>query len=319
VSQSPSLDALDRLRARLGWPVVVANVVCQIGLVVTGGAVRLTGSGLGCSTWPECEPGSFTPQFHRAMSINPLIEFGNRTLTGVLLVVALLVALLVATDRRRPRSYRWLALAPLLLVMTQAVVGGMIVLLHLNPAFVAVHLLISMTLVALSTWLMFRYREGDAPSISLVDATTRRLVRALVVLTGVVLVLGVVVTGAGPHSGDDEVGYRFDVDPFVMAKVHAASVWAFLAVLAVVVVRLRRAGAEGRLWRSAVLLVVVTLAQGAIGYAQLYTGLPIGLVNLHMLGAALLTAGVASFLAATRTRGPAEQTATSAVAAVEVV
>jgi heme a synthase len=119
-----------------------------------------------------------------------------------------------------------------------------------------------------------------------------------------VLALGVIVTGAGPHSGDDEIGYRFAVDPFVMAKVHAASVWAFLAVLVVVVVRLRRAGADGRLWRTALLLVAVTLAQGVIGYVQLFTGLPIWLVNLHMLGAALLTAGVASFVFATRTRGP---------------
>ncbi|RHA40488.1 COX15/CtaA family protein [Cellulomonas rhizosphaerae] len=319
MSQSPALDLLDRLRARLGWPVVVANTIAQIGIIVTGGAVRLTGSGLGCSTWPECEPGSFTPQFHRAMSINPLIEFGNRTLTGVLLVIAVLVALLVGTDRSRPRSFRWLAAAPLLGVLAQAVIGGITVLFHLNPAIVAVHLLISMTLVALSTWLMFRYREGDGPTTSLVDPTTRTLVRVLVALTVVVLTLGVVVTGAGPHSGDENVGYRFAVDPWLMAKVHAASVWAFLAVLAVVVVRLRRAGARGRLWTSAVLLVVVTLAQGVIGYVQLYTGLPIWLVNLHMLGAALLTAGVSSFLFATRTRGTVDAPALAVSRATEGV
>ncbi|MDM7830936.1 COX15/CtaA family protein [Cellulomonas edaphi] len=299
---SPVLDTLDRLRPRWGRPVVVANLVAQIGIIVTGGAVRLTGSGLGCSDWPTCEPGHFTPEFHAAMSINPLIEFGNRTLTGVLLVIAILVALLVTSDRSRVRSFRLLGLAPLALVLTQAVVGGVIVLLDLNPGFVGVHLLISMTLVSLSTWLMFRYGEGDGPTTSLVDPTTRRLVRVLVVLAAVVLTLGVVVTGAGPHSGDENVGYRFAVDPWLMAKVHAASVWAFLAVLAVIVVRLRRARADGRLWRAAVLLVVVTLAQGAIGYVQLYTGLPIALVNLHMLGAALLTAGVFSFLFATRTR-----------------
>jgi heme a synthase len=304
VSQSPVLDTLDRLRARFGYPVVVANLVGQIGIVVTGGAVRLTGSGLGCSTWPECEPGSFTPELHSAMSINPLIEFGNRTITGLLLVLSIAVVLVVATDRSRARSYRWLGAAPLLLVVAQAVLGGIIVLLDLHPAYVALHLLISMTLVALSTWLVLRFREGDARAVSLVDPVTRSLVRALVGLTVVVLALGVIVTGAGPHSGDDEIGYRFAVDPFVMAKVHAASVWAFLAVLVVVVVRLRRAGADGRLWRTALLLVAVTLAQGVIGYVQLFTGLPIWLVNLHMLGAALLTAGVASFVFATRTRGP---------------
>ena len=305
MSLSSVLDVLDRLRARWGWPVVVANLVAQIGIVVTGGAVRLTGSGLGCSTWPQCEPGHFTPQIHAAMAINPLIEFGNRTLTGVLLVIAVVVALLVATDRRRPRSYRWLALAPLLLVLAQAVLGGIIVIFDLNPAFVGIHLLISMTLVALSTWLVLRFREGDAPASSLVDGTDRTLVRVLVALTAIVLALGVVVTGAGPHSGDENVGYRFAVDPWLMAKVHAAAVWAFLLVLVVLLVRLRRAGATGRLWRTALLLLGVALAQGAIGYVQLLTGLPIGLVNLHMLGAALLTAGVASFVWSTRTRGPA--------------
>ena len=302
---SPVLDVLDRLRPRLGRPVVIANLVAQIGLVVTGGAVRLTGSGLGCSTWPECEPGQFTPQLHAAMSINPLIEFGNRTLTGVLLVIAIAVALLVASDRRRPASYRWLGMTPLILVLTQALIGGIIVIFDLNPAFVAVHLLVSMTLVALSTWLMLRFSEGDGPSTSLVGTADRTLVRVLVVLLAVVLVLGVVVTGAGPHSGDDEVGYRFGVDPWLMAKVHAAAVWAFLAVLVTLVVRLRRAGATGRLWRTTLLLLAVTLGQGLVGYVQLFTGLPIGLVNLHMLGAALLTAGVASFVWSTRTRGPA--------------
>ena len=300
----PLSPALDRLRARLGWPVVVANLVAQIGIIVTGGAVRLTGSGLGCSTWPECEPGHFTPEIHAAMSINPLIEFGNRTLTGVLLVITVVVALLIATDRRRPASYRWLAVTPLLLVLLQAVIGGVIVIFHLNPAFVGIHLLISMTLVALSTWLMLRFREGDEPSTSLVGTTDRVLVRVLVALLAVVLTLGVVVTGAGPHSGDDNVGYRFAVDPWLMAKLHAAAVWSFLAVLVVLAVRLRRAGANGRLWRTTVLLLALTLGQGLIGYVQLFTGLPIGLVNLHMLGAALLTAGVSSFVWATRTRGP---------------
>lgn len=303
MSATPVPRVVDRLRPRWGWPVVVANVVAQIGIVVTGGAVRLTGSGLGCSTWPECEPGHFTPQIHEAMAINPLIEFGNRTLTGVLLVVTVLVALLVASDRRRPTSYRWLAVTPFLLVMLQAVIGGVIVIFDLNPGFVGIHLLISMTLVALSTWLMLRFREGDGPSTTLIRRTDRVLVRILVLLLAAVLTLGVVVTGAGPHSGDEHVGYRFAVDPWLMAKVHAAAVWAFLAIQVALLVRLRRAGAAGRLWRTALLLLALTLAQGLIGYVQLYTGLPIGLVNLHMLGAALLTAGVSSFVWSTRTRG----------------
>jgi cytochrome c oxidase assembly protein subunit 15 len=182
------------------------------------------------------------------------------------------------------------------------VIGGITVLVDLHPAIVGSHLLISMALVAFSTWLVVRTREGDGPAVPLVDRTTQILVRVLTALTAVVLVLGVVVTGAGPHSGDDEVGYRFDVDPWTMSKLHAASVWAFVAVLVVVLVLLHRRGVSGRPWTTGLVLLGVTLAQGAIGYVQLFTGLPIGLVNLHMLGAALLATAVTFFVGSLRSR-----------------
>src|SRR3954465_3192159 len=140
--------------------VALASLVAMVLIVGTGGAVRLTGSGLGCSTWPQCEPGEFTPQFHAATSIHPFIEFGNRTVSGVLVVIGVLVAVLVFSDRSRPTSYRWLGLAPLLGVLTQAVVGGITVLLDLNPAIVAGHMLISLALVALSMWLLPGPPEG---------------------------------------------------------------------------------------------------------------------------------------------------------------
>jgi cytochrome c oxidase assembly protein subunit 15 len=280
----------------------VANLVGQILIIVTGGAVRLTGSGLGCSTWPECEPGQFTPQLHSATSIHPFIEFGNRTVSGLLVAVAAVVAVLVVLDRRRPWSYRRLGLVPVLGVVLQAVIGGITVLVDLHPAIVGSHLLISMALVAFSAWLVVRTREGDAAPVRLIDRTTTVAVRVLTALTVAVLALGVVVTGAGPHSGDDEVGYRFDVDPWLMAKLHAASVWAFVAVLVVVLVLLRRRGVSGRPWTAGLVLLAVTLGQGLIGYVQLFTGLPIGLVNLHMLGAALLAAAVTFFVGSLRTR-----------------
>lgn len=296
---------LDRLRPRWTRPAVIANLVGQIVIVGTGGAVRLTGSGLGCSTWPQCEPGEFTPRFHEATSIHPFIEFGNRTITGVLGILAITVALLVFSDRSRSAGYRWLGLAPLAGVAVQAVVGGITVLVDLHPAIVGGHLLISMALVAASTWLLVRSAEGDAPPEPLVDRTTYALRWLLVALAVVVLVLGVVVTGAGPHSGDEEVGYRFAVDPYAMARVHAASVWLFVAVLAVMLWRVLRSQVGGRPRSVGLLLLGVTLGQGLIGYVQLFTGLPIALVNLHMVGAALLAAGVASFCGALRTRGPA--------------
>jgi cytochrome c oxidase assembly protein subunit 15 len=291
-----------RVRSRFAAPVVVANLVGQIAIVATGGAVRLTGSGLGCSTWPQCEPGEFTPQFHAAMSIHPLIEFGNRTLTGVLGVIGVLVALLVTTEVRRSRGYRALGLAPLLGVAAQAVIGGLVVLLHLHPGWVGLHMLASMALVAASAWLLVRTREGDGPTTWLVPVPVRRAAAALGAVLTVVLVLGVVVTGAGPHSGDDEVGYRLAVDPWAFSKAHAWAVWTFVAVLVTALVLLRRAGERGRPWRAGLVLLGVTLGQGAVGYVQLFTGLPIGLVNLHMLGAAGLAAATVWFVGTLRTR-----------------
>lgn len=314
---APAPTRLDRLRHRWVWTAVVANLVGQIAIIGTGGAVRLTGSGLGCSTWPECEPGEFTPQFHEATSIHPFIEFGNRTVSGVLVLIAFVVALLVFTDRSRPTSYRWLGLAPLLGVLTQAVVGGITVLVDLHPAVVAGHMLISLALVAVSMWLVVRTREGDGPAVPLVDPTARLLVGVLSALAVVVVVLGVVVTGAGPHSGDEEVGYRFAVDPWLAAKVHAAAVWAFVGMLVAVLVRMLRAGVTGRPRTVGLVLLAVTFGQGLVGYVQLFTGLPIALVNLHVVGAALLVAGVVSFVGALRTRsGPVAASATARTAAL---
>jgi len=273
-------------------PVLVANLVAQMGIIVTGGAVRLTGSGLGCSTWPQCEPGQFTPVLHEATTWHPLIEFGNRTLTGVVGVVALAVALLVVTDVRRSRSFRWLGALPLVGVAIQALIGGATVLLHLHPAVVGIHMLVSLALVAVSTLLLFRSGEGDGPPVRLVAPRVRATGQALAAVAVVLLVLGVVVTGSGPHGGDEDVAYRFAVDPVAVAKAHAAAVWAFVALVVVLLVGLARTGGPDRARRAAVVLLVVTLAQGLVGYVQYFTGLPELLVGVHMLGAALLTAAV---------------------------
>ena len=272
--------------------VLVVNLVAQMGIIVTGGAVRLTGSGLGCSTWPQCEPGSFAPVLHEATTWHPVIEFGNRTLTGVVGVIALAVALLVLTDTRRSPAYRRLGLAPLVGVVVQALIGGATVLLHLNPAVVGVHMLVSLGLVAASTLLLFRSGEGDGRPVHLVSLRVRTAGRALAAVAVVLLVLGVVVTGSGPHGGDEEVAYRFAVDPVLVAKLHAATVWVFVALVVSLGVALVRTGGPRRARRAAGVLLGVTLAQGLIGYVQYFTGLPELLVGVHMLGAALLTASV---------------------------
>ncbi len=279
-----------------------ANLVGQIGIVLTGGIVRLTASGLGCSTWPSCEPGHFTPVVHAATSWHPFIEFGNRTVTGLLGAIALLTAWVVWPRQDRSQSYRVLGLVPILGVLTQAVVGGVIVLLHLHPGWVATHFLISMALVAASTALLVRDAEGDGPPTALVGGTLRTLTRASVPLVVVVLALGVVTTGAGPHSGDDEVGYRFALDPVAVSKVHAGAVWLFgLAVLALAVLAvLGRVVPTVR--NAALVLLAVTALQGLIGYAQYFTGLPEVLVATHMLGAALLVVAEVRVVLALRER-----------------
>ncbi|MCG7285925.1 COX15/CtaA family protein [Cellulomonas sp. ACRRI] len=297
---SPAPTRFAAWRERLTHPVLVANLVAQIGIVVTGGAVRLTGSGLGCSTWPQCEPGQFTAAFHPETTYHQYVEFGNRTLTGVLGVIAVAVALLVWFDRDRSAAYRWLGFAPLAGVVAQALIGGVVVLLHLHPAWVSLHFLVSMALVAASTLLVHRSREGDGPRIPVVGPWSRRLAPVLAVLVAVVLTLGVITTGAGPHSGDEEVGYRIAVDPYLMARVHAASVWLFVAVLAALL-WLNRRGPRLLRRRGWVMVGLVAL-QGVIGYVQVATDLPILLVLLHMLGAALLAAGTTRYLLTFRTR-----------------
>lgn len=279
---------------------LVANLVAQIGIIVTGGAVRLTGSGLGCSTWPQCEPGQFTAQFHAETTYHQFVEFGNRTLTGVLSVIAIATLVLVWTDRTRALSYRLLGAVPLLGVAAQAVVGGVIVLLHLHPGWVSLHFVVSAALVSVSLLLLHRSGEGDGPPAPTVPPRTRAVAWALGALTAVVVVLGVIVTGAGPHSGDDEVGYRLAVDPALMSRLHAAAVWVFVAVLAAYLVSVRRA--PRRVRSAAWLLLAITLAQGVIGYVQYFTGLPALLVGLHMLGSALLVAGTTRVVLTTRTR-----------------
>lgn len=276
--------------------------MAQIGIVVTGGAVRLTGSGLGCSTWPQCEPGQFTPRFHQAWSIHPYIEFGNRTLSGVLVLIALAVAVAVCTDHRRSTGFRRWGVVPLIGVVAQAVIGGVTVLAELHPAVVSVHFLVSMLLVAASAVLLHRDDEGDGPPVPVVSATVQRWAPLLAVLAAVVLVLGAVTTGAGPHSGDDEVGYRFAVDPLLAARIHAAAVAGFVVTLVVLVIATRQAPAVLR--RRGQLLAAVVAAQGAVGYLQVLTDLPVTLVLVHMLGTGLFTAGVTRYLLSFRQRTP---------------
>lgn len=280
--------------------VLIANLIGQIGIIGTGGAVRLTESGLGCSTWPQCEPGHFTPQFHEATTLHPYIEFGNRTLTVVLGVISVLVLVAVYTDLKRSKRYRLLGLVPIVGVLAQALIGGVVVLLHLHPGWVSLHFGVSGALVAASLYVLHRHDEGDSAPTRVVGPRVHALAWVLAALTAVVVVLGVLTTGAGPHSGDAEVGYRIAVDPALLTRLHAAAVWVFLAALVAYLVAVRRGPVHVR--RAALILLVITLAQGVIGYVQYFTDLPELLVGLHMIGAAMLIAGTARVWLTNRVR-----------------
>jgi cytochrome c oxidase assembly protein subunit 15 len=315
----------------------MANLVAQIVIVVTGGLVRLTASGLGCSSWPSCTPGHFTPTAHAATGYHAFIEFGNRTITGLLIVVSVAVVVLAGFDRSRSSGYRALAWVPFVGVLVQAVVGGMAVKYDLPPAVVGSHMVISMILVAASAWLWVRSKEGDAAPRWLVTSSTRTLVAALGLAATVVVVLGVVTTGAGPHSGDDTIGYRFAIDPLTMAHIHAAFVWVFVALLALTIYTLQVRGrqvepepadpgdgaafAPATDWAAPLhagyRVLGITMGQALIGYVQVATHLPIALVNLHMLGAAMLVMALTLFVGRLRIRGlaPAREVVAGAVEA----
>ena len=266
-----------------GWvrPRAAANIVTQAGIIVTGGLVRLTGSGLGCSDWPECEPGSFTPVVVDETSFHPFVEFGNRVLTFVLLAVAVLLA--IAVWNALPKL-RWWGLVPYAGVVGQAIIGGITVLVDLHPLVVAPHLLLSVALVWQATWLWTRVRGERAPAAAPSWALTRWLSLAAF---AVIVVLGALTTGAGPHSGDAEATERLALDPASMARAHAVAVWAFCAVLVwwgVLAWRRRDVAEEAAARRAWLVLAAVTLAQGAVGYVQYFTGLPEAVVAVHLAG-----------------------------------
>lgn len=296
----------DRLRIAL-----IANLILQGVIIVTGGLVRLTGSGLGCPTWPQCTPGSFTPVAQQEQGWHVFVEFGNRLMTFVLAAAAIWVLVeairrAMRTRRAPDRSFAWWAAVPLLGIVAQAIVGGIIVLAKLDPRTVSPHFLLSIVLVAFSAWLLVRYDEGGATTTPAVPKLLRRLALLAAVAFAVLVVLGTAVTGSGPHSGDADEPVRFGFDPVTTSRLHSGAVWLFVAALVVIAVLIRRspgvAAAYRRWWTAALHL---SLVEGAIGYAQYFLGLPIGLVAVHMAISAVLTAVVTFGVLATREPAPA--------------
>jgi cytochrome c oxidase assembly protein subunit 15 len=283
----------------------LANVVANGVIVVTGGAVRLTGSGLGCPTWPECTDGSITPTAELAG--HGVIEFGNRLLTYVLTVVA--IATLVAVLRSGRRDLRRLAVLSFLGIPAQALLGGVTVLTGLNPWTVAAHFLVSSVLVALATVLWLRSREPGVGQL-LVRRPFWLLTVGIAAAVAAVQVIGTVVTGSGPHSGDvDDAGVptgdRIGVDPELVSQLHADVVFLLIGLTVALLVALAATDAPGRVRRAARDLLVVELLQGVIGYVQYFTHVPALLVLVHMAGAVLITVYTARLVWSVR--GPASE------------
>jgi len=257
-------------------------LVLQAGLVITGGAVRLTGSGLGCPTWPECTPGSYTPVPHQAEGqLHAWIEFGNRLLTFALVAVALAVLAHVLFKKRK--DLRLLALGQVLGILGQGVLGGITVLTDLHPLPVAGHLLLSIILIAGAASLYDR-REGAVTRVTPEERITSLLSKAHLHLTFSVIVLGTLVTGSGPHAGDLQAR-RFGFDIRTVAWIHADAVIALLGLTLAFYIAVRANPLQSR--RIAI-FSIIALAQGAIGYIQYFTGIPEILVAAHLLGATLV-------------------------------
>ena len=279
--------------------VALVNAIANGVIVVTGGLVRLTGSGLGCPTWPRCTDASFvaTPE----LAGHGVIEFGNRLLTFALTAAA--VATVVAVWRSPRRDLRPLAVLSFLGIPAQALLGGVTVLTGLNPWTVAAHFLVSMVLVAIATMLWLRSREPGVGQ-PLLRRPFVLLIAGIAAVTGVVLVIGTVVTGSGPHSGDPEAG-RTGFDPELVSQLHADVVFLLLGLTVALLVALYATDSPGRIRRAARDLLIVQLAQGVVGYVQYVTDLPIALVLVHMLGAVLITAYTARLVWSVR--GPASE------------
>lgn len=308
---------LDRRTPRGVRGIYIANLVAQGAIVVTGAIVRLTESGLGCPTWPECVEGSITPTSAQVEGWTKFVEFGNRLLTFALLVLAIAAIVAALVDRRR-RARAGLPARPVLMILAaipligtlgQAVLGGITVLTGLHPLTVAAHFLVSMAILAGTMALVVRSGDpGDQPVTMLVPRPVQALTWLLLAVTGAVVLLGVLVTSAGPHSGDDRAE-RLGIDFRTIAWLHADLVLLFLGLLigllvACALVRSPSTGAAPVLLRRrALLLLGIAALQGIIGYTQYFTGLPEVLVALHVIGAVLVWVTALSLPAALRTRG----------------
>ena len=285
----------------------IATLVAQILIVGTGGAVRLTGSGLGCPTWPRCTDDSFvtTPE----MGIHGIIEFGNRLLTFVLIAIAIVMFVLVLRIRRERRDLFVLALVIGLGIPAQGVIGGFSVLTNLNPYVVGLHFVLSVVLVVLSTLLVYRVYAGPRGVRASVPLWYSALTHATSALVAITILVGIITTGSGPHAGDSGAS-RNGLDSELLQHVHSWPAYATVAATVLLLIGALRLG-QPRLARFTGILLAIEAVQVAVGLAQARLGLPEILVGTHMVLACCLAAAMTAVVLSLR------EPAASAVHAVK--
>jgi heme a synthase len=287
--------------------IALAGVVTNAGIVMTGAAVRLSESGLGCPDWPRCTATSIVaggttgdPLLHR------WVEFGNRLVTVAIFVVAVLVFVAAWRYREqgtRRRDVMWLASLQPAGIVAQAVLGGIVVLTKLDPVWVSIHFLLSMALVAAAVALYVRCSEGRGPTRLLVPREIRLAAFGTLAVLGLMLAAGTVVTGTGPLAGAGNVP-RFHLPLGGVTQFHADIGWLLGGLVIALVVGLRLVGAPRRAVRLSWLLLALIGAQGAVGYAQYFSGLPAGLVWFHVCGSVLIWIAALRLVFTLRDRGP---------------
>ena len=304
------VDLLPLPSLRVQRVIAAAVILSQGGIAVTGAIVRVTASGLGCPTWPQCFPGSFTPIPHPEVAgIHQAVEFGNRMITFLVVVTAALAVLAVTRARRRREVliYAWLMPAS---TVVQAVIGGITVLTGLLWWTVAIHLLASMTMVWVSVLLYVKIGEpDDGTVVRQVPKPLRQLTFASAAVLAAVLVTGTLVTGAGPHAGDKSIENpvpRLQVEIVTLVQVHATLLVAYLSLLVALVFALRAVAAPRPVVRRLAVLLAVVAAQALVGRVQYALGVPAALVAIHVAGAAVCTAATAALWASMRQRTEAE-------------
>lgn len=304
------VDVLPEPSLRVQRIIAAAVILTQGGIAVTGAIVRVTASGLGCPTWPQCFPGSFTPVPHPEVAgIHQAVEFGNRLLTFlvVLTAAAAVIAVTRARRRREVLVYAWLMPAS---TVAQAVIGGITVLTGLLWWTVAIHLLVSMAMVWLAVLLFVKIGQPDD---GVVTQRAPKPLRQLTVLSAMtlaaVLVTGTMVTGAGPHAGDkspDRPVPRLQIEITTLVHMHSSLLVAYLALLVGLGFGLLAVRTVNDVLKRLAVLVVLVIAQGTLGAVQYFTGVPEVLVAIHVAGAAACTAATSALWASMRERAESE-------------